>query len=344
MIDEEFAALRPSAFAIAYRMLGSVSEAEDVVQEGFLGLHRALAGGEQIRSPRAYLSAVVSRLALDHLPRLATALSVTTDELLRAPEAEDPRVTGSSHTHHDITYWPLTRHGPAAGLHAYKIRISPKRRKPPTEFPVHEGRDWMYVLSGQLRLVLGEQDLIVNPGEAVEFSTWTPHWFGVVDGPVEAIGVSFAGPLEDGRIRSLHVPGRDDMPLRDVLPRVAELHDYQYRLIKYYIEHYRIQKYAPNAGYFQFMWIDFCPQSFYGIYDYWGRPKSEGIGGGLRALEESNQPVGIFLEYKDAPLAIHAVNDLPRDLGDCVAEWMVTRGNAAGTGATAVRAVSRSGS
>lgn len=129
------------------------------------------------------------RLALDHLPRLATALSVSTDELLRAPETEDPRVKGSSHTHHDITYWPLTRHGPAGGLHAFKIRISARRNKPPTEFPVHEGRDWMYVLSGQLRLILGDQDFTVKPGEAVEFSTWTPHWFGVVDGPVEAITI-----------------------------------------------------------------------------------------------------------------------------------------------------------
>lgn len=129
------------------------------------------------------------RLALDHLPRLAAALSVTTDELLRTPEAEDPRVKGSSHTHHDITYWPLTRHGPAGGLHAFKIRISARRRKPPAELPVHEGRDWMYVLSGQLRLILGDQDFIVKPGEAVEFSTWSPHWFGVVDGPVEAITI-----------------------------------------------------------------------------------------------------------------------------------------------------------
>jgi RNA polymerase sigma-70 factor (TIGR02957 family) len=67
MTEEEFAALRPSAFAVAYRMLGSVSEAEDVVQEGFLRLHRARARGERIESPRAYLSTVVSRLALDHL-------------------------------------------------------------------------------------------------------------------------------------------------------------------------------------------------------------------------------------------------------------------------------------
>ena len=63
----EFEELRPSAFAIAYRMLGSVSDAEDVIQEGFLRLHRARAGGERIESPRAYLSTVVSRLSLDHL-------------------------------------------------------------------------------------------------------------------------------------------------------------------------------------------------------------------------------------------------------------------------------------
>jgi RNA polymerase sigma-70 factor (TIGR02957 family) len=67
MTEEEFTELRRSAFAIAYRMLGSVSEAEDVVQEGFLRLHRAREGGERIESPRAYLSTIVSRLSLDHL-------------------------------------------------------------------------------------------------------------------------------------------------------------------------------------------------------------------------------------------------------------------------------------
>src|SRR5215212_3069360 len=67
MTEEEFDELRRSAFAIAYRMLGSVSEAEDVVQERFLRLHRARAGGERIASPRAYLATVVSRLSLDQL-------------------------------------------------------------------------------------------------------------------------------------------------------------------------------------------------------------------------------------------------------------------------------------
>lgn len=127
------------------------------------------------------------RLALDHLPRLARALSVSTDELLQAPPASDPRVRGAARTHHGVTYWPLTRQGPAGGLHAFKVRVSARRRTPPAELPVHEGQDWMYVLSGRMRLILGERDFTIDPGQAVEFSTWTPHWFGVVDGPVEAI-------------------------------------------------------------------------------------------------------------------------------------------------------------
>lgn len=127
------------------------------------------------------------RLALDHLPRLARALSVSTDELLQTPPTPDPRVRGTAHTHHGVTYWPLTRQGPAGGLHAFKVRVSARRRTPPADLPVHEGQDWMYVLSGRMRLILGERDFTIDPGQAVEFSTWTPHWFGVVDGPVEAI-------------------------------------------------------------------------------------------------------------------------------------------------------------
>ena len=129
------------------------------------------------------------RLALDHLPRLAAALSVSTDDLLREPDQLDPRVQGASHTRHGITYWPLTRSGPAGGLHAFKIRIGAERNTPPADFTVHEGQDWMYVLSGRMRLILGERDFLIEPGEAVEFTTWTPHWFGTVHGPVEAIAI-----------------------------------------------------------------------------------------------------------------------------------------------------------
>jgi RNA polymerase sigma-70 factor (ECF subfamily) len=94
MDEEEFDELRPAAFAIAYRMLGSVSEAEDVVQEGFLRLHRTREGGERIASPRAYLSTVVSRLSLDHLRsarvRRETYVGEWLPEPLVASGDEDP--------------------------------------------------------------------------------------------------------------------------------------------------------------------------------------------------------------------------------------------------------------
>jgi len=64
---DAYAELRPLLFSIAYRMVGSVSEAEDLVQEAFLRLHRALEGGAEVDSARAYLSAVITRLAIDHL-------------------------------------------------------------------------------------------------------------------------------------------------------------------------------------------------------------------------------------------------------------------------------------
>lgn len=94
MTEQEFDELRPPAFAIAYRMLGSVSEAEDVVQEGFLRLHRAREGGERIESPRAYLSTVVSRLSLDQLRsarvRRETYVGEWLPEPLLASADDDP--------------------------------------------------------------------------------------------------------------------------------------------------------------------------------------------------------------------------------------------------------------
>ena len=129
------------------------------------------------------------RLALDHIPALAAALGVSADELLGAQPAVDPRVREPPRKAKGVTYWPLTRRGPAGGLHTFKLVIDPGRRKPPAELPVHEGHDWLFVLSGRLRLLLGEEELVIEPGEAVEFSTWTPHWFGVVDEPVELIAI-----------------------------------------------------------------------------------------------------------------------------------------------------------
>jgi quercetin dioxygenase-like cupin family protein len=142
---------------------------------------------------RLTLQQVAERTSIDisTLSRLeaAAALGVSADELLGAPPPQDPRVRGRPRTYDGLTLWPLTHRGPAGGLHAYKIHVSPQRRTPPDVLPVHEGHDWLYVLDGRLRLLLGEEDLTIEPGEAVEFTTWTPHWFGAIDGAVELIAI-----------------------------------------------------------------------------------------------------------------------------------------------------------
>src|ERR1051326_8833349 len=66
-VGELFAELRPLMFSIAYRMVGRVGEAEDIVQEAFLRLHREAAAGVSVVSPKAYLSALTTRLCIDHL-------------------------------------------------------------------------------------------------------------------------------------------------------------------------------------------------------------------------------------------------------------------------------------
>lgn len=132
------------------------------------------------------------RLALDHLPALAAALGVSADQLLGSAPPQDPRVRGRPREFDGLTLWPLTHHVSAGGLQAFKIVVSAKRRTPPPSLPSHEGHEWAYVLHGRLRLILGAEDFVIEPGEAVEFSTWTPHWFGATDGPVELI--AFFGP------------------------------------------------------------------------------------------------------------------------------------------------------
>lgn len=83
---------------------------------------------------------------------------------------------------------PLTQR--PGGVQAYKIVIGAGARRREPEPQSHEGYEWLYVLNGQLRLVLGEQDLLLSPGEAAEFDTRTPHWFGATNaGPVEYLSL-----------------------------------------------------------------------------------------------------------------------------------------------------------
>ena len=82
--------LRPPAFAIAYRMLGSVSEAEDIVQEALVRVHQAIEGGEEISSPRAYVATITTRLAIDELRSARARRESYVGEWLPEPIAESP--------------------------------------------------------------------------------------------------------------------------------------------------------------------------------------------------------------------------------------------------------------
>jgi transcriptional regulator with XRE-family HTH domain len=125
------------------------------------------------------------RLALDHLTPLAGALGVEVGELL-APATRDPRVKERSRIVEGIVMRPLSRHTPG-GLIVAHMDFPAERTVPNPRS--HEGHEWLYVLAGRLRLVLGDEDLILEPGEAAEFSTWTPHWMGAVDGPAQALAI-----------------------------------------------------------------------------------------------------------------------------------------------------------
>jgi transcriptional regulator with XRE-family HTH domain len=127
---------------------------------------------------------------LELLLPLAAAHGVALDELVDAPETGDPRVRARPVKRHGRTFVPLTRR--PGGLQSYKIVMPPEADLEPTP-RTHDGYEWMYVLSGQIRLVLGSRDLTIGPGEVVEFDTRTPHWI-VNPGPHPTEVLAIFGP------------------------------------------------------------------------------------------------------------------------------------------------------
>ncbi|TDB91945.1 XRE family transcriptional regulator [Actinomadura sp. KC216] len=126
------------------------------------------------------------RPSLELLLPIAQAYQVPLDELIGSTEVGAPRVRARPLRVHDKIVLPLTRQ--AGPLQAFKIVVPAVRAKP--ELCTHEGYEWMYVLSGRLRLVLGEQDMMLGPGEVAEFDTLVPHWFGTLgEGAAEILSL-----------------------------------------------------------------------------------------------------------------------------------------------------------
>lgn len=129
------------------------------------------------------------RATLELLLPLARTYDVPLDDLVGAPRTGDPRIHLKPIERFGMIFVPLSRR--PGGVHAFKM-IIPARPAPlaPT-LQTHEGFEWLYVLNGRLRLVLGERDLTLPPGEAAEFDTSMPHWLGSADGGVVELLILF---------------------------------------------------------------------------------------------------------------------------------------------------------
>ncbi|OKJ19494.1 XRE family transcriptional regulator [Streptomyces sp. CB02130] len=114
---------------------------------------------------------------LEMLLPLAEVYAVPLDELVGAPRTGDPRIHLKPVVRDGMTYVPLSRPG---GVQAHKLLIPPRPGAAP-QLSTHEGFEWVYVLAGRLRLLLGEERVILKPGEAAEFNTHVPHWLGPDD-------------------------------------------------------------------------------------------------------------------------------------------------------------------
>ena len=138
------------------------------------------------KSTLSRLEAGQRKPSLELLLPIAQAHQVPLDELVGAPDVGDPRIRPKPLVRKGRVVVPLTRQ--PSGMHAWKVIIPPERTEP--ERRTHEGYEWLYVLAGRLRLILGDHDITMGPGEVAEFDTQVPHWFGAADdGPVEILSL-----------------------------------------------------------------------------------------------------------------------------------------------------------
>ncbi|RJQ82917.1 XRE family transcriptional regulator [Pseudonocardiaceae bacterium YIM PH 21723] len=140
---------------------------------------------------------------LELLLPLAQLYDVPLDDLVGAPRTGDPRVhLRPIHCPHGITYIPISRK--PGGIQAFKMLIPSREQPAEPDLQTHSGYEWLYVLAGRLRLVVGERDVTLPPGEAAEFDTLLPHWLGSADGRAVEVLVLFG--LHGERV---HVRPRD---------------------------------------------------------------------------------------------------------------------------------------
>jgi DNA-binding Xre family transcriptional regulator/quercetin dioxygenase-like cupin family protein len=130
------------------------------------------------------------RISLDQLSAIARALDTTLDQLVESVADDDVVIRPQRDEVRGITTWMLSRDPGPHGVTVAKMRVSrPAPARDTADFKVHPGRDWFTVLSGTIVLLLGERTIMVEAGQAAEFSTMVPHAFGALGGPAEVLGI-----------------------------------------------------------------------------------------------------------------------------------------------------------
>ncbi len=150
------------------------------------------------RSTLSRLETGGRRPTLELLLALSHVYRVPLDDLVAAPAEGDPRLRLKPGRVKGRTVIPLTRQ--PDGMQAWKIVIPTSKTTP--EPRAHDGYEWLYVLSGSMRFVLGDQDVVLGPGEVAAFDTTVPHWFGSTgEQPAEVLSI-FGRPGEKMTLRT----------------------------------------------------------------------------------------------------------------------------------------------
>jgi len=171
---------------------------DGLVRKRIRGLRAALGWSLDDLAARCFLSPSTlsrietghRRISLDQLSSIARSLGTTLDQLVESGADDDVVIRPQRDAARGTTTWMLTREGGPHGVTVAKMRLTrPEPRRSPETLKVHPGRDWLTVLSGTLVLLLGERTILVETGQAAEFSTMIPHAFGARGGPAEILGI-----------------------------------------------------------------------------------------------------------------------------------------------------------
>lgn len=197
---------------------------DNLVRKRIRGLRLAAGWSLDQLAARCYLSPSTlsrietghRRISLDQLTTLARALGTTLDQLVESAEDDDVVIRPRYDPSRGVTAWMLGGEPGPYGMTVAKMRLT--RPAPPPgaaeRLGVHPGRDWFTVLTGTAELTLGERTILVEAGEAAEFSTMIPHGFGARGGPAEILAIlDHAG--EHSHLRARTDPQAEPNPERE---------------------------------------------------------------------------------------------------------------------------------